>query len=319
MSQTSLFDEGERPSEVCVHPVVVISVLDHYVRRSDDQERVIGTLLGNRRPDGVIEVLDCFPVPHSEGQDVAVDMQFHRNMFSLHGRANNRLQIVGWYSTGLEANENTALIHNDFYWGEVGASPILLTVDTALASGSMEIRAMQLESVTLSSEEKPLVCIFHRLPHRLLTKGTEKAGVELLLRSKNPESLDDAATSLLSDLQGLEGTLKELDQLLGELASYVSKVLSGELPEDANVGRMLLSTISSLPHVEAGEFQSMVQNSMQDLLMVVYLASLTKTQLKISEKLQSLGKGHAGTPTRNERGQWNRYGGLIFYKASLQS
>eukprot|EP01094_Clydonella_sp_ATCC50884_P015350 TRINITY_DN25946_c0_g1_i1.p1 TRINITY_DN25946_c0_g1~~TRINITY_DN25946_c0_g1_i1.p1 ORF type:complete len:316 (+),score=117.50 TRINITY_DN25946_c0_g1_i1:33-950(+) len=305
MSEFLLYDDSERPAEVRIDPVVVISVLDHYVRRGTDQERVIGTLLGQRLADGSVEVLDCFPVPHSEGQDVAVDMQFHRNMFSLHGRASSKLQIIGWYSTGNEVNENTALIHNDFYWGEVGASPIHLTVDTCLEGGSMNIRAMQLESVTLSSEEKPLVCIFHRLPHRLLTKGTEKAGVELLLSSKNPDSLNDAATGLYSDLKGLEGTLTELDSMLSELGDYVGKVLNGDIAENAAVGRELLAAITSLPHIEGGEFRAMVQNSMQDLLMVVYLSSLTKTQLKISEKLQSIGKGHGVVPQRNDR-SWNR-------------
>jgi len=54
---------------------------------------VIGTLLGEET-DGVVEIKNCFPVPHNElaeeGGDgdtqyqVAVDMGFHRTMYGVH-------------------------------------------------------------------------------------------------------------------------------------------------------------------------------------------------------------------------------------------
>lgn len=40
-------------------------------------------------------VSECFPVPHTEGENVAVDMTFHRNLFELHLKANPTLHIVG--------------------------------------------------------------------------------------------------------------------------------------------------------------------------------------------------------------------------------
>lgn len=48
-----------------LHPVVVFSILDHYKRRGEKQQRVIGALIGNQ--DGnVISISDSFPVPHNE-------------------------------------------------------------------------------------------------------------------------------------------------------------------------------------------------------------------------------------------------------------
>jgi len=68
---------------VKVHPVVILSILDHYMRRKENQDRVIGTLLGTP-VDGVIEVRNCFPVPHNEDEAVAMDMVFHKDMYELH-------------------------------------------------------------------------------------------------------------------------------------------------------------------------------------------------------------------------------------------
>lgn len=81
-----------------VHPVALLSILDHYLRRTDAQERVIGTLLGIRSADGSeVEVRSSFAVLHSEtSEQVAVDMEYHRTMYDLHHKVNPKEVIVGW-------------------------------------------------------------------------------------------------------------------------------------------------------------------------------------------------------------------------------
>jgi translation initiation factor 3 subunit F len=76
--------------------VALFSILDHYLRRKDEQERVIGTLLGTRT-ETEVEVRNCFAVLHSETSErVAVDMEYHRTMFELHQKVNPKEVIVGW-------------------------------------------------------------------------------------------------------------------------------------------------------------------------------------------------------------------------------
>lgn len=85
------------PTSVTVHPVALFSILDHYLRRTDTQERVIGTLLGTRSDNGEIEVRSAFAVLHSETEEqVAVDMEYHRTMYELHHKVNPKEVIVGW-------------------------------------------------------------------------------------------------------------------------------------------------------------------------------------------------------------------------------
>jgi translation initiation factor 3 subunit F len=54
---------------VKIQPVVLLQICDAYIRRNEKQERVIGTLLGNTSPDGVVEVKSCYVVPHTESDD----------------------------------------------------------------------------------------------------------------------------------------------------------------------------------------------------------------------------------------------------------
>lgn len=85
------------PASVTVHPVALFSILDHYLRRTDAQERVIGTLLGTRSDNGEVEVRSSFAVLHSETEEqVAVDMEYHRTMYELHHKVNSKEVIVGW-------------------------------------------------------------------------------------------------------------------------------------------------------------------------------------------------------------------------------
>lgn len=124
-----------RPFTCVINPVVLFSILDHYLRRNEGQERVIGTLLGVRSDDGTeVEIRNCFNVPHQENDsEVAVDMEHHRAMFELHQRVNPKEVIVGWYATGSELNSYSALIQ-DFYSSEVAPfQAVHLTMDTDLA------------------------------------------------------------------------------------------------------------------------------------------------------------------------------------------
>ena len=56
--------------QVFVHPVALFSMIDSYERRNEDAKRVVGTLLGSFNViTGVVEVTNCFTVPHVETQE----------------------------------------------------------------------------------------------------------------------------------------------------------------------------------------------------------------------------------------------------------
>jgi len=77
-------------------------------------------------------------------------------------------------------------------------------------------------------------------------------------------------------------------EMLDSVTKYVDKVLDGSVKPNTNIGRFLADTIASLPRIDSAQFDKMFNNSLQDLLMVVYLANLARTQLVLSEKLQYL-------------------------------
>jgi hypothetical protein len=49
-----------------VHPTVLVTICDSFVRRPAGSARVIGTLLGNETSDNSIVIKACYAVPHEE-------------------------------------------------------------------------------------------------------------------------------------------------------------------------------------------------------------------------------------------------------------
>jgi len=279
---------------VKVHPVVVLSVLDHFMRRSEENEnqRVIGTLLGVVSEGGDVEVRSAFPVPHTEvGDQPMVDIDFHHTMFELHQRANPKEIIVGWYATGNSIPLASSLIH-EFYGKEIRATlnkelqhPVHLTIDTTLTNNRMNIQAYTSANIGAITPEGPQGFMFLPIVCELKLPESERIGLDLVTRAK---TAPNRTTALLSDLDNLEGSVQSVRDLLDTAQKYVDGVIKGNVQPDVNVGRQLMDAVASLPKIDHQQFEQMFNSNLQDLLMVVFLSNLTRTQLAVAERLQSI-------------------------------
>ena len=134
-------------SQAVVHPNVIFNVCDSYVRRNDNVERVIGTLLGHYdAKTNRLEVTNSYAVPHNVQQStgqVLLDVEFHRAMIELHARVNPKEIVIGWYSTGDGIVPASSLIH-EFYAKEMGmniSAPLHLTFDVEFKDTDNLVRA----------------------------------------------------------------------------------------------------------------------------------------------------------------------------------
>jgi len=274
-----------------IHPVVVWSILDQFIRRPEGSNRVIGTLTGINY-EGQIEIRSCFPVPHKiitrdDEATVLVDNEYYQNMLELHNKAHPKETIVGWYATGSEITDHTVLIHHDFYAPQVAGPLIHLTVDTDLRKQDRPLGLLALVSSAIGVDPtRALVTQFLPVPLEIITFEAERVGVDALMRAR--DSKHESAAPLLTDLSTLEISLSKLIEMLDEVSAHVKKIMNKEIPSDPRLGRSLTETIAALPKVDSGAFDKMFNNSLQDLLMAVYLANLTRAQLAISERLQAL-------------------------------
>ncbi|EGF79558.1 hypothetical protein BATDEDRAFT_35451 [Batrachochytrium dendrobatidis JAM81] len=253
------------PSSSNVSPLVLLSILDHYLRRKESQSQIIGALLGVRTTDSFgmsqVQVVNSFPLSYSETSDhkVFVDADFFTKMYALHLQTNPKETIIGWYATGNELNENSVWIQ-EMFSGENSSS------FSAYDAGS----------------KKP-GSFFVQLP--VSYQSTDKSSMDVLVKATESLSME---ASLTSDLDNLEESVKSVYDMLTVVCAYVEKILSGETKPNATLGRHLLDTVSLIPQIKPAEFSKVFNSHMQDILMVVYLANLTRTQLAIAERLHKM-------------------------------
>ncbi|TBU47232.1 Mov34-domain-containing protein [Dichomitus squalens] len=250
---------GRPPTSVTVHPVALFSILDHYLRRTDAQERVIGTLLGTRSDNGEVEVRSAFAVLHSETEvQVAVDMEYHRTMYDLHHKVNPKEVIVGWYSTGSNLNTYSALIQNFYSQETAPHQAIHLALNTGVEEGQ-KAGVQAYVGSPVGVNPKPENCVFVPIPCELRFNDAERSGLDLLT-SNLSDSVNATFTNPSSDLELLERSLVSVYEMLDRVLSYVQSVLSGEVKGDAAIGRYLMDALGpSTEDLERGEFNSHLQ------------------------------------------------------------
>lgn len=292
---------SEQPLTCRIHPVAILKVLDAYVRRQEGASRIIGTLLGWVSEGSVIDITDSFPVVHRDAEDnadgtVLMDQEYHKTMFELRQKVSPREVVVGWFSTGDSVNATSAMIHNFYCTKEsqfkatpVLREPIHLLVGTSpKMQQSYGIKAFI--NVAPSKVAEHFVQ-FHEVPVRVQTTRDEKAGISQLMqarRATRDAKLNNQGPKDIGTLDGFEGGLKEVLGLFRRIQEYVAAVKEGKLEGDLQVGRGLTAACCAEPVIDVEAVEALCNSSLQDALMVVYLSNLTKTQISLAEKINTL-------------------------------
>lgn len=324
-----------KPHVLNFHNQAIFSILDHSLRRNADQERVIGTLLGVRSEDGQeVEIRNCFAVGHTETQEqVEVDMDYQKQMLSLHLKANPKELLVGWYATSAELNTFSALIQN-FYGGQGdGTWPypaVHLTVSTE-AGKEIESRTYISAPVGVTMERAADSAAFIPVPHEIRYGEAEKSGLDLISGAKD---LPDRTANVLTDIETLERAIEEVLGMLDRVSKYVEAVIEEEAPPSSALGQFLLNALALAPKVDPADIERDLyvaplhcligstevlilysNNHIQDVLVVSYLANTVRTQIDLSNRLATAaltmggGDGFSGGQTNGTSTEGVQKGG----------
>ncbi|RMC11634.1 hypothetical protein DUI87_11755 [Hirundo rustica rustica] len=202
-----------------------------------------------------VEVTNCFSVPHNESEDeVAVDMEFAKNMYELHKKVSPSEIILGWYATGHDITEHSVLIHE--YYSREAHNPIHLTVDTSLQNSRMSIKAYV--SAPMGVPGKTMGVMFTPLTVKYVYYDTERIGVDLIMKTCfSPNRV----IGLSSDLQQVGSASARIQDTLTMVLQYAEDVLSGKVAADNTVGRFLMDLINQVPKISPEDFETMLNSN----------------------------------------------------------
>lgn len=243
---------------------------------------VMFVLFSGSADKGVVEVTNCFCVPHKEYDElVEAELSYAKDVYELNKRVNTNENIVGWWATGHEVTNHSSVIH-DYYARECN-NPVHLTLDTSLQGARMGIKAYI--CVQLGVPNGKQGCMFTPVNVEVICYDPEVFALHL---SQKTMGVRPKTVSPMMDLVQVGEAGQKMNVLLDQVLNYVEDVLANRATPDNAVGRALLDLVNSVPHMTNEQFAEMFNSNIKDLLMVITLSQLLKTQLQLNEKLTLL-------------------------------
>lgn len=294
-------------AQAIVHPLVLLSVVDHYNRvigppsitdslreqSSDDSsqkrtKRVVGVLLGhqkqsihpNTESNITVHITNSFAVPFDEDEKNQniwfLDHSYLENMAELFKKVNSKERIVGWYHTGPKMRSSDLDIHELFK--KYITHPVLVVIDVEPKAHGIPTDAYiaieELQEGRLSSSWS-----FAHVPSMIDAEEAEEIGVEHLLRDLRDHSMalvqqnTKATTTHIGEtaLSSIPLSLK-LNTMISSLKSFTFQLYQ--------IQTYLGKVISGLypPNSEIlSLLQDIIFNLIPDLDQEWYKAHLTQT------------------------------------------
>lgn len=305
--------DGFPIKKVIVHPLVLLSVVDHFNREGKigNQKRVVGILLGAMKNKGVLDVSNSFAgktkwliiivivvviifskfknmkfnwkisfltVPFDEDEREKsvwfLDHDYLENMFSMFKKVNTREHIVGWYHTGPKLNQNDIFI-NDLI-KRYCSNSVLVIVDVKPKDSGLPTEAYYaVEEV--HDDGTPTSKTFEHISSEIGAEEAEEVGVEHLLRDIKDTTLGTLSQRVTNQLLGLKGLYTQLN----EIKKYLDLVVAEKLPMNHSIIYLLQDIFNLLPDILTDNFVKSVYIKTNDQMLVVYLASLVRAVIAL--------------------------------------
>merc|ERR1712119_46342 len=277
------------PSSVIVHPLVLLSVVDHFNRMSKvgNQKRVAGILLGSIR-NKVLDVANSFAVPFDEDdKDASVwylDHDYLETMASMFKKVNAKERVVGWYHTGPKLHPNDIRINELIR--RFNPNSVLVIIDAKPKDLGLPAEAyIAIEEV--HDDGTPTSKTFNHIASEIGAEEAEEVGVEHLLRDIRNITVGTLSQQITNQLSSLKG----LFQHLQDVHTYLGQVVDGKLPMNHTIMYQLQDIFNLLPNLNVEELIQSITINTNDQMVVIYLASLVRAVIAlhnlIGNKLQN--------------------------------
>lgn len=278
--------------DVTVHPLVLLSAVDHYNRVArGTRKRVVGVLLGTVSR-GRVDATNAFAVPFEEdNKNPAVfylDHNYLENMLGMFRKVNAKERIVGFYSTGPQIRPNDLRIHSmltRFLPKGTITPPVFCIIDVRPDRKSIPTTAYKMveeveEKSSKSSGNKAEVKkSFAHVPSLIGAMEAEEVGVEHLLRDIN----DPTISTVASLIEAKMGGLASLADKLSEMKTYLENVVAKKIRPNQEIIANMQGILNLLPNLNVEDLVKALLIKTNDMHMVIYLSSLIRSVVALHD------------------------------------
>ncbi|KAJ9108645.1 hypothetical protein QFC20_003344 [Naganishia adeliensis] len=279
---------------VVIHPLVLLSVVDHASRvPTSSKKRILGILLGQN--DGkTINVANSFAVPFEEDDKDPktwfLDLDYIESMWEMFRKVNAKERPIGFYHTGPQLRSSDLDISERLK--RFMPRPVMVIVDVRPSGGRGDV-GIPTDAYFAVEEIKDdgtaTQRSFAHIPSSIEAEEAEEIGVEHLLRDiKSPHQFGTLSTRVSSQLASLKG----LHSRLIEIRDYLALVAKGKLPVNHQIMYNLQDVFNLLPDLDGQANEARVKRrafraETNDQLMVVFLSSLVRSVLALHDLIEN--------------------------------
>jgi len=269
--------------KVVIHPLVLLSVADHWNRVSKAQnvKRTVGILLGNLRPDKTLDISNSFAVPFDEEDKVYfLDDDFLESMYGMFYKVAAREKIVGWYHTGPTLCKNDLQINEQLK--KFTPNPVLVIIQAVQKSDGAPIQAY-IEVEEVHDDGTSPTKTFENLASEIGAEEAEEVGVEHLLRDIKNKAAGTLSEQITDQLLGL----REFVSKLSDIERYLREVARGEMPVNRSITHRIQTLLKLMPDVTMEEFVNAHIVQTNDQLLCMYLGALIRSVIAHHELIDN--------------------------------
>ncbi|EDO06303.1 putative 26S proteasome regulatory particle non-ATPase subunit8 [Babesia bovis T2Bo] len=269
--------------KVVLHPIVMLSVVDHYNRAAaGTSRRVVGTILGEMI-EGDIHITNSYAVPFEEDTKNPLvwffDHNYHERMFTMFKKINTKEKVLGWYSTGPKCKPADLEIHE--LYRKYCPNPIYIIVDI---NQKEEVPIEAYVSVEEPTSDRRFRRTFAHVPSEMGAFEAEEVGLEHLLRD-----LTNVTTSTLSTkVDNKVLALKSLVLKLAEIVDYLKGVIGGQYNLNPAIVYMLQDILNLFPSVDSDAIKEAFIINMNDTSLAIYLGSILRAILALHNLIDNM-------------------------------
>uniref|UniRef100_A0A7S4M1B1 COP9 signalosome complex subunit 6 n=1 Tax=Guillardia theta TaxID=55529 RepID=A0A7S4M1B1_GUITH len=280
---------GGAELSISLHPLVVINIADHSMRKRAQQgnvpQRVLGILLGVQEGRNV-ELCNSFELDYNtNGEKLQIDMEFLNIKQEQYKKVFPKYEMLGWYSNSTqrvkpgEALPGDIEIHREI--GSIIENPLYLILDTSEGAGIRDLPVHILESEVHIIDDVPALT-FARSTYHLETEEAERVSVDQVSHLL-PAGASSASSVMSSHMSSVHSAVTMLQKRVQCILSLLQAMEKGEVKKDHRLLRQVASLCQRLPATDTPDFKEDLLQLHNDTMLVTYLATMTKGTNSINE------------------------------------
>jgi COP9 signalosome complex subunit 6 len=294
-----------------MHPLVVMSIADHMTRKKvqNNESLAIGLLVGASN-GAVFSVQETIEIAFTLDGDLQLDIEILKADFKLYRQNYPDCEVMGWYVTqnGLE----DYLINAHMQIQRMNERAILAVLNPDV---SVDAKDVPLTVYELTDSNAHCKTAFQDVGFKMEEDEAEQAVLQYCANVIGDVASVEQKSQVSAPTLAVVKAVDSLNARVEKLILFLEDVKAGRQVADQQLLRQIRGLCNRLPADHTNEFRGEYMTEMNDVMLMTYLATITKSTATSKAVVKAFNTAQAGQRESRDNdvgsGLGNMLGGLM--------